>query len=182
MPSLENLKKQAKLVLRWYRDRYHPVAAQIRKVLPRFRDLTDAQILAASFNLGFAVALGKNLPVVRFLLKRGAEASSSLRAAVWRDDPVLPRVAEDQTSAQPEGPWRDADLLCGATAAAKSAGAASRGWRRSNHPGWPRAGRRRRRARSSVAEGYDHATRRFEAMPADCEGDKSLREAPTCAC
>ena len=30
MPNLENLRKQAKLYLRWHRDGYHPVAAQIR--------------------------------------------------------------------------------------------------------------------------------------------------------
>src|SRR5207249_440488 len=27
MPNLENLRKQAKLILRWHRDRYYPVAA-----------------------------------------------------------------------------------------------------------------------------------------------------------
>jgi ankyrin repeat protein len=32
---------------------------------------------------------GENLPLVRFLLKRGADASYSLWAAVWRDDGVL---------------------------------------------------------------------------------------------
>ena len=45
MPNLENLRKQAKLYVRWHRERHHPVAAQIRAVLPRFRDLTDRQIL-----------------------------------------------------------------------------------------------------------------------------------------
>ena len=35
MPNLENLRKQAKLVLRRHRDRYYPVAAQIRTALPR---------------------------------------------------------------------------------------------------------------------------------------------------
>ena len=30
MPNLENLKKQAKLILRWHRERHYPVAAQIR--------------------------------------------------------------------------------------------------------------------------------------------------------
>lgn len=39
----------------------------------------------------FAVARGENLPLVRFLLKRGADASYSLWAAVWRDDDVLCR-------------------------------------------------------------------------------------------
>ena len=57
MPSFENLKKQAKLVLRWHRDRYYPAAAQIRAGLPRFAHLTDAQVLAASFKLGDAQEL-----------------------------------------------------------------------------------------------------------------------------
>ncbi len=57
MPNLENLRKQAKLVLRWHRDRYYPVAAQIRAGLPRFRHLSDPEILAASFKLGHAQEL-----------------------------------------------------------------------------------------------------------------------------
>src|ERR1700681_4938584 len=54
MPNLENLKKQAKLILRWHRERYYPVAAQIRAVLPRFRHLGDPEILAQTFKLGDA--------------------------------------------------------------------------------------------------------------------------------
>lgn len=57
MPNLENLKKQAKLVLRWHRDRYYPVAAQIRTVLPRFRHLTDREVLARPFKLSDAQEL-----------------------------------------------------------------------------------------------------------------------------
>jgi catechol 2,3-dioxygenase-like lactoylglutathione lyase family enzyme len=57
MPSLENLKKQAKLVLRWHRTGYYPVAAQIRAVLPRFRDLSDAQVLTHAFKLSDAQEL-----------------------------------------------------------------------------------------------------------------------------
>jgi hypothetical protein len=57
MASLENLKKQAKLVLRWHRERYHPVAAQIRAYLPRFRDLNDHEILAHEFKLSDAQEL-----------------------------------------------------------------------------------------------------------------------------
>ena len=30
MPNIENLRKQAKLILRWHRDHYYPVAAEIR--------------------------------------------------------------------------------------------------------------------------------------------------------
>ena len=36
MPNLENLKKQAKLILRWHRERHYPVAAQIRELLASF--------------------------------------------------------------------------------------------------------------------------------------------------
>ena len=57
MPNLENLRKQAKLVLRWHRDRYYPVAAQIRSVLPRFRQLSDPEILAHPFKLADAQEL-----------------------------------------------------------------------------------------------------------------------------
>jgi catechol 2,3-dioxygenase-like lactoylglutathione lyase family enzyme len=57
MPNLENLRKQAKLVLRWHRDRYHPVAAQIRSGLSRFGHMTDSEILAQSFKLSDAQEL-----------------------------------------------------------------------------------------------------------------------------
>ena len=39
----------------------------------------------------YAVSRGENLPLVKFLLKRGGEASYSLWAAVWRDDAVVCR-------------------------------------------------------------------------------------------
>jgi catechol 2,3-dioxygenase-like lactoylglutathione lyase family enzyme len=57
MPNLENLKKQAKQYLRWHRERYYPVAAEIRAALPRFRHLSDAQILEAEFKLADAQEL-----------------------------------------------------------------------------------------------------------------------------
>jgi catechol 2,3-dioxygenase-like lactoylglutathione lyase family enzyme len=57
MPNLENLRKQAKLILRWHRDRYHPVAAQIRSGLSRYSRMTDSEILAQSFKLGDAQEL-----------------------------------------------------------------------------------------------------------------------------
>jgi len=54
MPNLENLKKQAKLILRWHREQHYPVAAQIRGLLPRFAKMPDAEILAANFKLSNA--------------------------------------------------------------------------------------------------------------------------------
>jgi catechol 2,3-dioxygenase-like lactoylglutathione lyase family enzyme len=57
MPNLENLRKQAKRYLRWRRQGYFPVAARIRTLLPRFRDLTDRQVMAAPFRLADAQEL-----------------------------------------------------------------------------------------------------------------------------
>lgn len=57
MLNLENLKKQAKQYLRWHRERYYPVAPQIRAALTRFRHLTDEQILDAHFKLADAQEL-----------------------------------------------------------------------------------------------------------------------------
>jgi len=54
MPNLENLKKQAKLILRWHRERHYPVAAQIRGLVPRFLNVPDSEILRASFKLSDA--------------------------------------------------------------------------------------------------------------------------------
>ena len=42
--------------------------------------------------LWYAVARGENLPLVEFLLQRGANASYSLWAAVWRDDDLVCRA------------------------------------------------------------------------------------------
>jgi uncharacterized glyoxalase superfamily protein PhnB len=74
MPNLENLRKQAKLYLRWHRERHHPVAGQIRAVLPRFKELTDRQILDAEFKLGDAQEL-----VAR---QSGFESWQALKAGV----------------------------------------------------------------------------------------------------
>ena len=57
MPNLDNLRKQAKQYQRWHRERYYPVAAEIRATLPRFRDLSDAQVLETSFKLSDAQEL-----------------------------------------------------------------------------------------------------------------------------
>jgi catechol 2,3-dioxygenase-like lactoylglutathione lyase family enzyme len=54
MPNLENLKKQAKLILRWHRERHYPVAAQIRELLPHFSNMPDSEILDANFKLSDA--------------------------------------------------------------------------------------------------------------------------------
>jgi hypothetical protein len=57
MSNLEILRKQAKQYLHWHRDGYYPVAATIRKHLPRFRLLSDPEILAEAFRLADAQEL-----------------------------------------------------------------------------------------------------------------------------
>ena len=57
MPNLEHFRKQAKLYLRWHREKHYPVAAMIGWLLPRFRNLTDSQILESSFKLSDAQEL-----------------------------------------------------------------------------------------------------------------------------
>ena len=74
MPNLENLRKQAKLFVRWHRERHYPVAAQIRAVLPRFKDLGDREILEATFKLSDAQEL-----VAR---QAGFESWQALKAGV----------------------------------------------------------------------------------------------------
>ena len=54
MPDLENVKKQAKQILRGHREQHYPVAAQIRELLPRFLGVPDSEILAANFKLSDA--------------------------------------------------------------------------------------------------------------------------------
>jgi hypothetical protein len=57
MSNLEHLRKQAKLYLRWHRERYYPVAVQIRSVLVRFGDLSDREVFDAGFKLSDAQEL-----------------------------------------------------------------------------------------------------------------------------
>lgn len=71
MPNFENLRKQAKLYLRWHRNRYFPVAAQIGLLLIRYNGLTDQEILRAEFKLSDAQEL-----VAR---KHGFESWSALK-------------------------------------------------------------------------------------------------------
>jgi catechol 2,3-dioxygenase-like lactoylglutathione lyase family enzyme len=92
MSNLENLKKQAKQYLRWHRDRYYPVAAMIREHLPRFRQLSDPEILAATFRLADAQELVARKEGFESwqVLKTGATSMSQPQT---HSQPVLTSVA-----------------------------------------------------------------------------------------
>jgi hypothetical protein len=61
--------------------------ADLERAVPMDEDEGDFRATP----LWYAVARGENLPLVRLLLRSGADASYSLWAAAWRDDPVLCR-------------------------------------------------------------------------------------------
>ena len=53
MLNLDNLKKQAKLLVKWHRERNYSIGERIR-TLPRYRKLTDREVLALKFPLSEA--------------------------------------------------------------------------------------------------------------------------------
>lgn len=96
MPNIENLKKQAKQYLRWHRERYYPVAAEIRASLPRFHGLSDEQVLDADFKLADAQEL-----VAR---QRGFQSWQALKsgadAMTQKTKQTAPRPFLNSTAAQ----------------------------------------------------------------------------------
>jgi catechol 2,3-dioxygenase-like lactoylglutathione lyase family enzyme len=96
MPNIENLKKQAKQYLRWHRERYYPVAPQIRAALPRFLHLSDEQILNANFKLADAQEL-----VARQMGFEGWQAlKSGVHAMTYEAGHPVPRPILSSTEAQ----------------------------------------------------------------------------------
>jgi catechol 2,3-dioxygenase-like lactoylglutathione lyase family enzyme len=90
MPTLETSKKQAKLLVRWHRDRLYTVAQRLRDGLPRFAGLTDEQVLGQPFALADAqsvIAAEQGYPNWA-ALKTGL--SPMIAATV--PTPVMPRV------------------------------------------------------------------------------------------
>jgi uncharacterized glyoxalase superfamily protein PhnB len=50
MPTIETYRKQAKLLLRWHRERDYSIGGKVRK-LERYQSLTDREVLALKFTL-----------------------------------------------------------------------------------------------------------------------------------
>jgi catechol 2,3-dioxygenase-like lactoylglutathione lyase family enzyme len=93
MSNLENLKKQAKQYLRWHRERYYPVAAMIREHLPRFRPLSDPEILAAAFQLADAQELVARKEGFEGWQALRTGASSAMSQTHPHSQPILTSVA-----------------------------------------------------------------------------------------
>jgi len=50
MPTIETYRKQAKLLLRWHREKDYSIGGKVRK-LERYQSLTDREVLALKFTL-----------------------------------------------------------------------------------------------------------------------------------
>ena len=53
MPSIETYRKQAKQLIRWHREHNYSIGEKVR-LLGRYRDLTDAEVLAMAMPLALA--------------------------------------------------------------------------------------------------------------------------------
>lgn len=106
MPNIENLRKQAKLYLRWHREGYFPVAAQISQFLARYQDLSDKEVLQADFKLSDAQELVarkhgfENWPA----LIRGMEAMRASEPSTARAPTIM--------AAEPQLFVSDMELAC----------------------------------------------------------------------
>jgi catechol 2,3-dioxygenase-like lactoylglutathione lyase family enzyme len=87
MPNFDNLRKQAKLLVRWHRAGNYSVGGRIRS-LPRYRNLTDVEALALKFPLSEAQEI--------IALESGYESWAALKSG-------LSTMAE-QAQAVPAGP------------------------------------------------------------------------------
>jgi catechol 2,3-dioxygenase-like lactoylglutathione lyase family enzyme len=73
MANFDNLRKQAKLLVRWHRAGNHSVGGRIRN-LPRYRNLTDREALALKFPLSEAQEI--------IALEAGYESWAALKSGV----------------------------------------------------------------------------------------------------
>ena len=87
MLNLDNLKKQAKQLVRWHRSGNYSVGGRIRS-LPRYRHLTDVEALALKFPLGVAQEI--------IALEAGYASWEALKAGL--------STAPKQTQRVPAGP------------------------------------------------------------------------------
>jgi uncharacterized glyoxalase superfamily protein PhnB len=85
MSNLDNLKKQAKALVRLHRERSYHLAIVARSVLPKYASISDRQMLAADFKLGDAQEL-----IAR---QHGYESWAELKSACERGEAPQPERA-----------------------------------------------------------------------------------------
>ena len=72
MPTIETYRKQAKLLLRWHREKDYSIGGRVRR-LERYQSLTDREVLALKFTLTLAQKI--------VAVEAGYESWAELKAA-----------------------------------------------------------------------------------------------------
>ncbi len=83
MPTLETYRKQAKLLVRWHRERDYSIGGRVRQ-LKRYQSLTDSEVLALKFTLTLAQEI--------VAVEAGHQSWAELKAAA-AERPKSPRKA-----------------------------------------------------------------------------------------
>ena len=83
MPTIETYRKQAKLLLRWHREKDYSLGGRVRQ-LERYRSLTDHEVLALKFTLVLAQEI--------VATEAGYQSWAELKAAT-AGAPKTPRVS-----------------------------------------------------------------------------------------
>jgi uncharacterized glyoxalase superfamily protein PhnB len=86
MPTIETYRKQAKLLLRWHRQRDYSIGERVRR-LERYQSLTDREVLALKFTLALAQEI--------IAVEAGYQSWAQLKAATT-GAPKTPRSSSDQ--------------------------------------------------------------------------------------
>jgi catechol 2,3-dioxygenase-like lactoylglutathione lyase family enzyme len=92
MANFDNLRKQAKLLVRWHRAGNYSVGGRIRN-LPRYRNLTDVEALALKFPLSEAQEI--------IALEAGYESWTALKSGLSPDLHMMPKQAQPVPTGPP---------------------------------------------------------------------------------
>ena len=82
MPSIETYRKQAKLLVRWHRERNYSIGEKLR-LLKRYRHLTDVEVLAMAMPLTLAQEI--------VAVEAGFQDWAALKAGDWRPHAAFAR-------------------------------------------------------------------------------------------
>jgi uncharacterized glyoxalase superfamily protein PhnB len=85
MPTLDTYRKQAKLLLRWHREKNYSIGEHVRR-LERYQSLNDREALALNFPLTLAQEI--------IAIEAGHQTWAELKAAAV-EAPKTPRISDD---------------------------------------------------------------------------------------
>jgi uncharacterized glyoxalase superfamily protein PhnB len=86
MPTLDTYRKQAKLLLRWHREKNYSIGEHVRR-LERYQSLTDHEVLALNLTLTLAQEI--------IAIEAGHQTWAELKAAT-AGSPKTPRIPDER--------------------------------------------------------------------------------------